>query len=108
MLVAAALLLNGVAAAMAAPVSMGTDCCAGMDGQHGHEAPCDKSGNPCPASGSECEDQCLARCMGSTVVPSNAISLPDFFHRHTAQMVLIARASGSPPPDPGLRPPISA
>lgn len=107
LLVAAALLLNGMAAALAAPVSMDPDCCAGMAGQHGDQAPCHESGNPCPPAGNDCDEQCLARCLGSSFVPSTAVALTEFFQRHAAQLVLIARTSSSPPPDPGLRPPIS-
>ena len=107
-LVVAALLLNGVAAAMAAPVSMGPDCCAGMAGPHGDKAPCHESGNPCPPAGNDCEDQCMARCQGSSALPSMAVLLPASFQRQSSQLVLIARAFSSPPPSPGLRPPISA
>lgn len=107
-LVSLALLLNGVTAAMAAPVSMDPDCCAGMAGQHSDKAPCHESGNPCPASGSECDDQCLARCQGSTVVPSATVSLPNPSQPQSAPLVLIARAFRSAPTSPGLRPPISA
>lgn len=107
LLVAAALLLNGMAAALAAPVSMDPDCCAGMAGQHGDQAPCHESGNPCPPAGNDCDEQCLARCQASTVVPSTTASLPEFFQRPLAPRLLIARVSSSPPSSPGLRPPIS-
>lgn len=105
-LVTLALLVNGMAIAHAANAGVADDCCAGMAAQHGDKAPCHESGNPCPPAGNPCDDQCLARCLGNTVVPSTTVSLPEFFQRQSAQLVLIARASSSPPPDPGLRPPI--
>lgn len=107
-LVALALLVNGMAIAQAASAPMKDDCCAGMAGQRGDQAPCHESGNPCTPSGNDCDDQCLARCQGSTALPSMAAPLPASFQRQSGQLVLIARAFSSPPPDPGLRPPISA
>lgn len=107
-LVALALLVNGMAIAQAAGTSAQADCCAGMAGQHGDDNPCHDSGNPCPATGSDCDEQCLARCQGNTALPVSAATPPGLFQRDVAQLVTIARAFSSPPPSPGLRPPISA
>lgn len=107
-LVALALLVNGMAIAQAASDSTQADCCAGMAAQHGDDSPCHGSGDRCPSTGGDCDDQCLARCLGSTALPSAIVSPPGFFLRQPGQPVLMARAFSSPPPSPGLRPPISA
>ncbi|OGT59585.1 MAG: hypothetical protein A3E01_05565 [Gammaproteobacteria bacterium RIFCSPHIGHO2_12_FULL_63_22] len=107
-LVTLALLVNGMAIAHAATAPMKDDCCAGMAGQHGDQAPCHESGNPCAPSGQDCDDQCLARCQASTPLPPAIPALPGYFQRQSAQPAAIARAFSSPPPSPGLRPPISA
>lgn len=106
-LVTLALLVNGMAMAQAASAPMKDDCCAGMAGHH-TDGGCHDAGTTCPSPDSDCDDQCLARCPGNTALPAMSASLPGSFQRQPAPIVSITRAFSSPPPSPGLRPPISA
>jgi len=106
-LLVASLLGNGLAVAQAPATAAKQDCCAEMMGSKTSAGGCDHSGNPCPAPGSGCDDQCLARCQSSVIVlPMFVLALPVgdlasiVLPRHSARGMTLADLG------PGLRPPI--
>jgi hypothetical protein len=107
MLVAVSLLLNGLAAAEAASMAAGKDCCAERMEHGGHAAADAHKGCP-PSANDRCDDQCQMRCQLNTALPVFAISLPQMILQQTVLPLPDVATWASPEPDPGLRPPIFA
>lgn len=108
MLVAMALLVNGFAVAQAAAGGMKKGCCAEMSGHPAQGHDCGEAGKPCPAPGSDCDDQCLMRCQATQVMPSFAVAIAAISLPELALPAIAAGTITSADPGPGLRPPISA
>jgi hypothetical protein len=108
MLVAVSLLLNGLAAAEAASMAAGKDCCAERMGHGGHAAATDEHKGCPPSANDRCDDQCQMRCQVNTALPVFAVALPRMILQQTVLPLPGVAAWALPEPEPGLRPPIFA
>jgi hypothetical protein len=106
LLVMMAILCNGISLAQAQSAMAKKDCCAEMMGHKKSASPCADGSKPCPSPNTQCDDQCIARCMSAngilsvpyTILPSVLVyaTLPQL---KTAEHSLAEFG-------PGLRPPI--
>ena len=107
-LVVASLLGNGLALAQGPATAVKKECCAEKMA-HKHATPgCAQAGDPCPAPGGHCDDQCLLQCQSIVVLPMLVGMSPVGDLAHVALPPLFAHPRPSADPGPDLRPPISA
>lgn len=101
LLVMIAILCNGIGLAQAHVMEAKKDCCAEMMGE---KMSPDK---PCPTPESDCDDQCMARCMSANGV---LLSVPVMMYSSVLIMTPQARFKMTEHSladlGPGLRPPI--
>ena len=107
-LVVASLLVNGLAFAQAPSAPTGKHDCAEMMGQQQHGDCCDEGGQPCPAPGGDCDEQCMFRCQSTAAILSVVAPMPVGDGARSALAPLPATESPPTVLVPALRPPISA
>jgi hypothetical protein len=107
-LVVVSLLVNGLAFAQAPSAPTRQHDCAEMMGQQQHGDCCDEGGQPCPAPGGDCDEQCMFRCQSTAAILSVVAPIPVGDGARSALAPLPATESPPTVLVPALRPPISA
>jgi len=106
LLVMMAILCNGISLAQAHAAMAKKDCCAEMMGHNKTMDHCGKAGDPMPSPHTNCDDQCMARCMSVNGILSVPFTIrPSVLVTATLPQLKNAEHSLAEL-GPGLRPPI--